>query len=130
MKIVNGICNPVQFLGSNHAQLNLIEKHAKQETYCLFWAAAGFSILARLDSLFFMAPLGFYYMYHCRDKICWSLWFSSMVLVFLFYGYLESIFSVILGWAWGPTGSYAAGRRWENLDPRGQSATNQIAIIQ
>ena len=61
--------------------------------YCLFWAAAGFSILARLDSLFFMAPLGFYYMYHCRENICWSLWFSSMVLVFLFYGYLESIFS-------------------------------------
>ena len=54
--------------------------------YCLFWAAAGFSILARLDSLFFMAPLGLYYMWHCRDKICWSLWFSSLGLLFIFYG--------------------------------------------
>jgi len=61
--------------------------------YSLFWLTAGFSVLARLDSLFFMAPLGLHYMWKDRDKISWGLWFLSLFLIFMTYGFMESLFS-------------------------------------
>ncbi|MFQ5560633.1 MAG: hypothetical protein ACE5FU_08625, partial [Nitrospinota bacterium] len=67
--------------------------------FFLFWLSAGFSVLARLDSLFFMGPLVLYYLWKQRKNPNLGLFFASFLAVFVLYGVLEYLFT---GQFYGP----------------------------